>query len=88
MNAALKPIFLDLAAVVAVTSLAEATLQAQVREGKFPKPRQISDRRVGWLLTEIEAWAIERPVSELLPPANTGASKARRPKVDQPASDR
>jgi len=47
-------------------------VQALVRAGEFPPPRKISSRRVGWLLREVEEWAEARPVSDLLPPANTG----------------
>ncbi|QIL72891.1 AlpA family phage regulatory protein [Diaphorobacter sp. HDW4B] len=49
-----------------------------VREGSLPKPRQVANRRVAWLRTELESWLISRPHSELLPPENTGASKPRR----------
>jgi prophage regulatory protein len=44
-----KPLYLELPAVSQAVSLAEATIQREVREGKFPAPRQISGRRVGWL---------------------------------------
>lgn len=70
-----KCIFGDLQTVVEITSLAEATVQKLVRDGEFPKPRQISARRVGWLVSDIEAWASERPVSELPPPPNTGSRR-------------
>ena len=39
-----KCIFGDLQTVVEITSLAEATVQKLVRDGEFPKPRQISAR--------------------------------------------
>ncbi|MDN4039908.1 AlpA family phage regulatory protein [Massilia sp. YIM B02443] len=42
-----------------------------VREGNFPKPRQLSGRRVVWLVREIQDWAEARPISDLSPPANT-----------------
>lgn len=43
----------------------------------FPKLRQISSRRVGFLVRELRAWIEQRPVSNLLPPPNTGAKKPR-----------
>jgi prophage regulatory protein len=55
-----------------------------VREGKAPKPRQLSDRRVGWLVRELEEWVEGRPASELLPPANTGAPKAKNAGIHRP----
>lgn len=43
----------------------------------FPRPRQISGRRVGFPVAELKEWFAQRPVSKLLPPANTGAKKPR-----------
>lgn len=28
----------------------------------FPKPRQITTKRIGWIESEIDAWIISRPV--------------------------
>ncbi|WP_314435472.1 helix-turn-helix transcriptional regulator [Massilia timonae] len=67
----MKPIYLELDAVAGAVALASSTVQRLVREGAFPKPRQLSGRRVAWLVREIEEWAEGRPVSELLPPPNT-----------------
>lgn len=74
---AIKPITVDLEHAAAMVGLSESTWQALVREGKAPKPRQLSDRRVGWLVRELEEWSESRPVSDLPPPANTGAKKQR-----------
>jgi prophage regulatory protein len=71
----LKPIYLELTAVSEAISLAATTIQREVREGTFPAPRQISGRRVGWLVREIEEWAESRPKSDLPPPRNTGRMK-------------
>jgi prophage regulatory protein len=67
----MKPLYLELPAVAEVIALAPATIQRCVREGTFPAPRQISGRRVGWLVRELEEWAESRPKSELPPPSNT-----------------
>lgn len=75
-----KPLAVDLEHAAAMVSLSESTVQALVRDGSFPAPRRMSDRRVGWLVREIEAWLDTRPVSDLPPPPNTGAKKPRRPK--------
>lgn len=90
MTTQVKRIYVDLPEVASMVTLGETTIQRMVREEDFPKPRQLSGRRVAWLLREVEAWAEERPVSELLPPANTGKRKekisaARIPDVDQAA---
>ncbi|WLI87850.1 AlpA family phage regulatory protein [Massilia sp. R2A-15] len=73
----MKPLYLELPEVALAVSLAEATIQREVREGKFPAPRQLSGRRVGWLVREIEEWAETRPVSNLPPPRNTGQRKPK-----------
>lgn len=72
MSTNMKRIYVDLPEVASLVTLATATIQRLVRDNEFPKPRQLSANRVGWLLREVEAWAEERPVSELLPPRNTG----------------
>ncbi|WP_366964113.1 AlpA family phage regulatory protein [Accumulibacter sp.] len=76
---AMKQIFVELPTVARMLTLSESTVQAMVRlgSGHFPQPRQISVRRVGWLLREIEEWAESRPASDLPPPPNTGARKPR-----------
>ncbi|MDR6408531.1 UNVERIFIED_ORG: prophage regulatory protein [Burkholderia sp. 1595] len=85
-TALVKPLYLDLETVCTIVSLAPATVQLLVRQDQFPKPRLLSGRRVGWLLREIEQWAEDRPVSDLLPPANTGAR--RKKSVAATVSDR
>lgn len=60
-----------------VTKLGMTTIQEEIRQGRFPKPRQLSPNRVGWLAREVTEWAETRPVSALPSPKNTGAKKAR-----------
>jgi len=76
MSAVMKPIYIDLPDVSAVVSLGETTIQRMIREGEFPAPRQLSGRRVAWLVREIEEWAENRPVSNLPPPQHTGKRNA------------
>lgn len=71
------PMVLDLPAVAATLCVSATTVQLMVREGKFPEPRQLSDKRVGWLAIEVATWAASRPKSTQLPPPNTGARKPR-----------
>lgn len=73
----IKPAYLDLSSVSVYLALSESTVQKMVREDTFPQPRQLSDRRVAWLVREVDAWAESRPVSDLPPPSNTGARKGR-----------
>ena len=74
MNA-FKPAVLDMPSACSFVSLSESVLQQLVREGSFPKTRLLSARRVGWLVSELEAWAEALPFSDLPPPPNTGAKK-------------
>jgi prophage regulatory protein len=62
----------------AFCALSVSTLEKLEREGNFPKRRLLSDRRVGHLVSELQAWLEARPISALAPPANTGAKKPRR----------
>jgi prophage regulatory protein len=77
MSTVLNPIYIQLDELPSLIKLATTTVQRLVREGKFPAPRELSDRRVGWLLREVEQRAEDRPVSNIPPPANTG--RRRRP---------
>jgi prophage regulatory protein len=61
------------------TTLAESTIDEEIRQGRFPRPRQLAGRRVGYLVEEVVEWARTRPVSDQLPPPNTGAKKPRPP---------
>ncbi len=75
-KATLTRIYADLPTIAAMVSLSEASVQKLVRNDEFPKPRQLSGRRVGWLVREVSEWAESRPHSNLPPPANTSAKKA------------
>ncbi|MGL4265312.1 MAG: helix-turn-helix transcriptional regulator [Afipia sp.] len=68
----ITPVFLDLPTVAQA-----ATVERLEREGQFPKRRQLSGQRVGWLVREVQEWAESRPVSNLPPPPNTGAPKRK-----------
>ena len=50
----MKPAILDLPGVCGYVALSESTVQKLVREAEFPKPRQLSGRRVGWLTREVD----------------------------------
>ena len=70
-----KPMFLRKLATCAFTGLGKSTLEELVQKGEFPRPYKISPGSSAWLVRELEEWGELRPVSDLLPPANTGAKK-------------
>lgn len=43
-----------------VTSLSRVTRWRMERKGTFPRRRQISPNRIGWLASEIQAWVEAR----------------------------
>ena len=73
----MQPITVDLETTAESVSLSTSTVQNLIRKGEFPAPRILSKGRVGWLVEEIQAWAKDRPISDLPPPPNTGAKKPR-----------
>ena len=68
----IKPIYLDRENSAAFVSLSVPTMERLVARRLFPQPRQLTDKRVGWLVRELEEWAESRPVSSNLPVANCG----------------
>jgi len=74
----IEPLYVDIEGAIVLTSLSKSTIEAEVRAGNFPKPRQLAGRRTGYLVTEVKAWAESRPVSDLPPPPNTGHATRRR----------
>lgn len=72
-----EPLFIPREGLPIITALSDNTIDALMRAGDFPKPRQTSGRRVAWLLRELREWAESRPVSDLPPPPNTGGRKGQ-----------
>jgi prophage regulatory protein len=70
-------LYYEKAELPAATTLSESTIEEEIRQGRFPRPRQLAGRRVGWLVREVQEWAESRPGSEQAPPPNTGAKKPR-----------
>jgi predicted DNA-binding transcriptional regulator AlpA len=46
-----------------LVGLSYATAARLERAGKFPKRRQIADGSVGWLMSDLEAWAQSLPIA-------------------------
>jgi predicted DNA-binding transcriptional regulator AlpA len=52
------------AAVARRTSLSWRTIQRKVRsEPDFPKPRKVSEGRIGFIESEVDAWIASRPLT-------------------------
>ena len=76
---ALRPAAIDIDQVAAYLSLSTGTIQTMVRKGDFPAPRQLSGRRVAYLLKEVDEWLESRPVSDQPPPVNCEFGRAGKP---------
>lgn len=61
-------LYLDLPSLAFALCISQTTIKRLVRQEGFPKPRELSDRRVGWLVREVVEWCESRPVSAMLPP--------------------
>lgn len=53
-------VLIRLRQVLLKTGLAQSSLYDLIEHNQFPKPVPLSERRVGWLLHEIEAWIEQR----------------------------
>ena len=75
----LRPLYLAKSQAAAYLSISESMLEKLSAKGEAPKPRKLSAGRSAWLVDELEAWGRERPVSDLLPPENSGYGRAGKP---------
>lgn len=71
----IKPAYLDKPGIAQFVSLSVDSIERMVQRGHFPAPRQLSEKRVGWLVREVEEWAESRPRSSNLPVANCGRNQ-------------
>jgi prophage regulatory protein len=69
--------FLSLPEVEHVTSLKKSKLYDLVRTGQFPRQRKITQRRRGWLSSEVEGWIQQRSQGSSFD-AVTGSSGVKR----------
>jgi prophage regulatory protein len=56
--------------VVARTRLSAVTIWRRIKAEDFPKPRQLTPNRIGWLESEIEEWELSRPLGQCEVPVN------------------
>ena len=47
--------------VLEQVNLSRATIYKMIRRSEFPKPVQIGQRSVGWIVEEINSWLQSRP---------------------------
>lgn len=83
----ITPAALDRKAASAYLALSVRTFERLVREKSIPQPRQLAGRRVAWLRIELDQWLTARPISEQLPPENTGAPKPHNKRRSAAAND-
>lgn len=76
-------ILLPLEEAAHAAGVSVSTWQRLVAKGKAPKPRDPTGSSSRWLLREIEEWALALPVSNNLPPKNTGHSNRPHAKRNQ-----
>jgi prophage regulatory protein len=74
---AISPVFLTREMLPGHVGLSISTIEEEIRHERFPRPRQLSARRVAWLARELEEWAEGRPISDLACPPNTAALKPK-----------
>jgi prophage regulatory protein len=48
-------------AVMELTSFSRGTLYLKARDGTFPKPLKISERRIAYRAADVQAWLKTRP---------------------------
>lgn len=70
----LAPVALDAAEAAQYLRISDSLLEKLVREGQFPQPRQVSGRRVVYLVSELNEWLYSRPVSSIAPPPSRKAA--------------
>ena len=76
---AVQPLYVARQEAAAMLSISETTLEALVAKRDAPAPRRLSAGRVAWLVEDLVTWARERPVSDALPPINSGFGRAGKP---------
>ena len=74
MDVLARKVFFNAEEVRGVTGLSRTTVWRLETQGDFPRRRQITAKRVGWLVSEVEEWARNRPLTK---PSPQMAERAR-----------
>jgi len=64
MDVLARKVFFNAEEVRGVTGLSRTTVWRLETQGDFPSRRQITAKRVGWLVSEVEKWAESRPLAQ------------------------
>ncbi|HEX6705227.1 MAG TPA: AlpA family phage regulatory protein [Albitalea sp.] len=54
-------LLLRLPSVLRLTGLGRSTIYRLMAQDRFPAPVRLSERAVGWRLTDLEEWTTSRP---------------------------
>lgn len=65
-------VILKIKQVCEINALSKATIYREIKEGKFPDQVQLTDRNIGWLETDINAWIVSRQKVDLLHSSDIG----------------
>jgi len=60
-------VFLSKAQVLKKIPVTAPTLWSWVRQGKFPRPREIAQNKTVWLASEVDVWMQSRPLRTYKP---------------------
>lgn len=74
-SAASGPRILRLVEVRKLVGLAPSTIWAMVKDGRFPAPRRLGGRAVGWLSLEVDRWMNDTPGHDVDRPRGQRASR-------------
>lgn len=75
MTQRIKPAYLGREDAAYYVNLSVGTMERAIARGAFPQPRQLTDKRVGWLVRELDDWSESCPPSSNLPVANCGRNQ-------------
>lgn len=75
----IRPMYLRKPGAAAFLAISESTFDVLVARGSISKPRKLSPGSSGWLVEELEAYGRDLPISDLLPPKNSGHGRAGKP---------
>ena len=74
----LQPACLDKPDAAIYLSLSESSVEKLAREDEtFPKPRELTTRRVGYLVEELDQWLKNRPIADHPPPPNSRKTRKK-----------
>lgn len=59
-NENITPRLISRKQVEQITSLSRSSIYLLMSQGRFPKPIQIGEQRVAWVIEEINAWVEDR----------------------------